>query len=341
MTRTKQSRTSAIKSAAARPFWSNFSRLYWEKKPVAFKSSRSPQKSDVAFPNVTAIDSKEIFNLLVKYCDRCRKRDSVDGIKFYVNSVRLESFEAIEHLPVTTDLSLEGYNRRISAEFSDYGLVCDELMQVLPSSDVKREVLGRFVRGLYEFTGIPNRFSEMGLYLGNYKRTPFGVHIDPCSVFSIPVVGRKTFRLWDPAFVAKHPELKEAFSYEEFKKNSVVLSASPGDLAYWPSTYWHIAESDGSFTCTWSIGIWVDRPLSEVTVEALTPLIEKSLGTKGTCTSLRSGSSGKASSKTLRENLPAELKQAAVVISKLSKSQIEKVLEKWWRDHANRDGFKS
>ncbi len=180
--------------SSARLFWSNFSRVYWEKKPVAIKSAALP-----------AIGPEEIFKLLVKYCDRCRKRDSVDGIKFYVDGVRLESFEAIEHLPVAKDLSLEGYNRRISAEFCDYGLVCDELMQVLPSGDAKREALGEFVRGLYEFTGIPNRFAEMGLYLGNYKRTPFGVHIDPCSVFSIPVIGEKTFRLWDPAFVKKIP----------------------------------------------------------------------------------------------------------------------------------------
>lgn len=339
---------------ATRPFWSNFSRVYWEKKPGAFPSVAATTSA------ITAIDALEIFKLLVKYSDRCRERDSLDGLKFYVDGVRLESFEALEHLPVSSDLTLEGYHQRMSADFSDYGLVCDELMQVLPkpgsSSKSKspnvaiREILGSFVRGLYEFTGIPNRFSEMGLYLGNYKRTPFGVHVDPCGVFSIPVIGQKTFRLWDPAFVEKNTELKEAFSYEEFKKKSVVITAGVGDVTYWPSSYWHIAENDGTFNCTWSIGVWVDRPLSDVVIETLTPLIAKSLGAIGKRTTLKlpnnvakehNRTATNAASRTSGAELPPELAAAAKTISKLSESQIQKILTKWWRDHKNRDGFNS
>ncbi len=319
--------------------WSTFSRKYWEKKPTTFRAPT--ERADAAGASGAAdaigvIDAAEIFRLLVKYSDRCRKLDSCEGVKFYVDGVRLESFETIDLLPVKNDKSLQGYHQRMNSQFKDYGLVCDELLQVLDSSPRARAALRKFLRGLYEFVGVPNRFAELGLYLGNYRKTPFGVHVDPCGVFSFPVVGQKTFRLWDPAFVEKNPELKEAFSYDEFKKKSYVMQVGPGDISYWPSTHWHIAESDGSFSCTWSIGIWVDRPLSDVITSALAPQIAKSLGPRGKRTTLRSTSPRPTSA----EALPEDLALAAKAISNLSEAQIRKLLAKWWRDHYRRDGLK-
>lgn len=310
--------------------WSGFARANWEKSPVALKAT----SSELANASAKFLDAKKIFQLLVKFSERCRKSGTCDGIKFYVNGVRLEPFEAIDQLPDSNDLSLESYHQRMLQQFDDYGLVCDGLLEVLGSSD--RRKLGSFLRGLYKFTGIPNRFAELGLYLGNYKRTPFGVHVDPCGVMSFPVVGRKTFRLWTPDFVAKNPELQEAFSYDEFKKKSYVLTAERGDMTYWPSSYWHIAEGDGEFSCTWSLGIWVDRPLTDVVVSALSPVIKKSLGHAGARTSLPFA---KLSTNSPAE-LPTELKEAAKKISNLSVRDVEKVLVQWWRDHAGRDGFK-
>ena len=357
---------SAIAPSAAAPFasaqfWSDFSRKYWEKKPVLFSNVAGPSGAKIS---ILAIDAAEVFRLLVAYCDLCRDRDSIEGIKFYVDGVRLESFEAIEHLPVANDKSLEGYDRRMRRQFKDYGLVCDELMQV---SQKNWNLLGDFMNGLYSYVGIPNRFAELGLYLGNYRKTPFGVHVDRCGVISIPVVGHKVFRIWEPEFVEKHPELKEAFSYDEFKNDSEVLNASIGDITYWPSHAWHIAESDGAFSCTWSIGIWVDRPLSDVAINALSPLITKSLGSSGRKTSIKRDGSDERSGvqhqndlpnqadptqknnsrkrnvqKTASsQNLPPELKSAAAAIAKLSKKEIETALLKWWREQSKLNGFKN
>lgn len=306
---------------ASEKFWSVFSRAHWEKKPVIFRN--------LAKTSIMAIDATEVFKLLIAYCDLCRDRHSIDGIKFYVDGVRLEPFEAIEHLPVLADKSLEGYDRRLRTQFKDYALVCDELMQV---GRAHWTLLGDFVNGLYSHVGRPNRFAELGLYLGNYRRTPFGVHVDRCGVISIPVVGRKIFRIWKPEFVEKHPELKEAFSYDEFKKDSEVLTASVGDVTYWPSHSWHIAESDGQFSCTWSIGIWVNRPVTDVVGDALAPLIKKALGSSGRKTSIKPFAN---------EVLPPELKSAAASIAKLSKKEIEAALLKWWSAQSKLNGFKN
>lgn len=46
-------------------------------------------------------------------------------------------------------------------------------------------------------------------------------------------------------------------------------------MTYWPSSAWHIAESDGAFSATWSFGSWVDRTHGEVFSEGLADLFSK------------------------------------------------------------------
>lgn len=308
----------------SKTFWANFARRHWEKSPVAF------HKADVSGADIFSLDATNVFDLLVRYCDQCRADDTTDGLKFYVDGIRLESFETLEHLPVKSDKSLHGYHRRMEAQFDDYGLVCDELMQV---NDRRWGVVHTFMDSLYEHVGMPNRFCEIGLYLGNYKKTPFGIHIDKCGVLSFPIVGSKKFRLWAPKYVKAHPELQESFSYDEFKKQSIVMKVKPGDVAYWPSTYWHIAENAGSFNATWSIGVWVDKTTLDVALEALTPLFEKaitkSLGRERRKTSLRP-----------TKTLPTELKKLSAVIAKIPPAQIENAFKAWWENHLHHRGFK-
>ncbi len=301
-------------------FWSDFGRNFWEKKPGRFDAT-SP---------LSAVD---VFELLVSYCDLCRERDELVGLKFYVDGVCLEPFETFEHLPIRRDQSLEGYHQRMRKQFRDYGLVCDELMWV---NKKHWQSLGRLVTGLYDAVGRPNRFSEMGLYLGNYRKTPFGVHVDKCGVLSFPVVGSKSFRIWDPDFVEANPELKEAFSYEEFKSNSKVLTVRPGEMSYWPSQSWHIAEGDGKFSCTWSIGVWVDRTLTDVASDSLSKFLAKKLGAVGRKTVLRLPKPASKGAK-----FPSELKLIAKKIAGLSEREIKLELERWWTSQSKLNGFKN
>ena len=308
-----------------RDFWKSFAKTHWEKSPVVFNNISG---------DVSEIKAADIFRLLVLYCDRARKLDSLDGLKFYVDGVRLEVFEAIELLPVAEDKSLVGYNRRMEKQFRDYGLVCDKLMDVMqgPEEKIRSSIFG-FMNGLYESSGVPNRFSEIGLYLGNYRKTPFGVHVDKCGVISLPVVGKKKFRLWTPEFVEQHPELKESFQYDEFKKQSKILSCETGDIAYWPSSHWHIAESDGKFSATWSIGIWVDQTTTDLATKLVTAHIEKtirkSLGKKASKTSHTPG------------KMPKELREAAKALGSMSKNEIRQIFEAWWHDHSRHSAFKT
>ncbi len=247
-------------------FWKNFTQRVWENKSIVAKNFTSPLRD---------INHEQIFEMLVEYSARCRKQKSADGFKLYVDGHRLHLDEVLQFLPSRRDKSLIGYHERMGPIFSDYCLVCDELLQV---SKKTWQPLFSFTKNLFSHVGFPNQFVELGLYLGNYKKTPFGVHVDGCGVFSFPIVGNKIFRIWAPNFVKKHPELDRALNYTRFKKDSQILKAAPGDMAYWPSSAWHIAESNGSFSATWSLGVWVDRPHHANVESAVRPLLLNTLG---------------------------------------------------------------
>ncbi|MBK7893053.1 MAG: hypothetical protein IPJ84_20015 [Bdellovibrionales bacterium] len=185
-------------------FWTQFAQKTWEKKTLALKQVDS---------SLLLIDAAQIFTLLVRYSDRCRKTKTLDGLKLYLDGERQYSDEVLELLPRKRDGSLEGYHSRMNEMFADYCLVCDELLQL--DLELWRELL-TFTNSLHQHVGLPNRFSEIGLYLGNYKKTPFGVHVDNCGVFSFPIAGTKRFRIWKPELVKKHPELVRSHRYDKF-----------------------------------------------------------------------------------------------------------------------------
>ncbi len=308
-------------------FWANFSKRIWEKKPLVLRNVKSP---------LLEIDETEIFKLLVLSSDRCRKLNSGLGFKFYINGIQAHPEDVVQILPVKKDKNLRGYHKRMSAIFADYCLVCDELLKTNAN---KQALLADFTKELYRHTGFPNRFSEMGLYLGNYRKTPFGVHVDRCGVFSFPVVGQKKFRLWTSSYVKKNPKLDRAFSYEKYKKNSRVITAKAGDITYWPSSAWHIAESDGAFNATWSLGVWVDKPHKATFSESLNQLLAEKLGTRGNAPSTAFKNLYEASGEVTQ--LPKAFLQSIELLKSLTSVELEENFLKFWMVHISLQGFKN
>lgn len=307
-------------------FWAQFAKKNWEKKPLHCKKIQS---------SITAINEEQVFKMLVDYADHCRKDKSASGFKLFVQGEIQHEEDVLQILPVKKDKNLLGYHERMEKIFSDYCLVCDELLQV---SQGQLENLKSFTNTLYSHVGFPFRFAEIGLYLGNYRTTPFGVHLDGCGVFSFPVVGKKKFRLWTPQFGKKHPELDRSHRYSKFIKDSKVMEAVPGDMTYWPSSAWHIAESDGTFNATWSLGVWVDRTFQENFEQALSPLLKKSLlelADKKTCTLDPIQLDGEVN------QLPKDYQQAIVRVLKLSQEQLQDTMMIEWLKHASMHGLKS
>ena len=322
--------SSSKKVAPARldqKFWKGFAKNYWEKKPLFVANFNS---------SLREMSEGEVFDLLILYSNQCRQLGNPEGFKFYINGFQCGAEDVLQVLPEKRDKTFLGYHARMKVLFSDYCLVCDELLR---TNHQKQHLLTDFTDELYRKVGFPNRFSEMGLYLGNYRKTPFGVHVDSCGVFSFPLVGKKRFRLWTSAFVKKHPGLDRAFKYDKYKKDSQLMDAGPGDMTYWPSSAWHIAESDGSFSATWSLGVWVDQPHTELVSEGLKQLIEKKLGP--------AGKSATTQFETLHSNsgevlvLPEAFRLSLELLQNLSSLELQESFLKFWMKHISLQGFKS
>ncbi|MEK2690840.1 JmjC domain-containing protein [Bdellovibrio sp. GT3] len=308
-------------------FWRSFAKNHWEKKPLLLRNVKS---------GLLEMSAAEIFDLLVLFADRCRELNDPTGFKFYTEGVKADAEDVLYVLPLKSDKSLAGYHKRMNSQFPDYCLVCDELLQV---NLKKQNLLTEFTDELYRHVGFPNRFSEMGLYLGNYKKTPFGVHVDSCGVFSFPVAGTKKFRLWSAAYGDQHPELDRTFNYEKHKKHSQLLEVGPGDMTYWPSSEWHIAESDGSFSATWSLGVWVDKQHKDMFSDSLKNLLDAKLGAAGTqvTTTFKSlhGNSGEVT------ELPPAYVQSLKLLQKMNPLELQDALLQDWMKHISLQGFKS
>jgi hypothetical protein len=308
-------------------FWKHFATKYWEKETFIAKGIDSA---------ILQIDESAIFELLVQYSDICRKKKDPEGFKLFIDGVKTYPEEVLLYLPRKSDKSLQGYNSRVSKTFDDYCLVCDELLRVFAD---KLEALIEFSQGLYNQVGLPNRFSEIGLYLGNYKKTPFGVHVDNCGVFSFPIVGRKKFRIWKPDYVAKNPNIVRAISYAKHLKHSQLIDIGPGDMSYWPSSAWHVAESDGTFNTTWSLGVWTDITHAETFSKVLQNHLAQKLGPLGqtsmTPLDCKISENGELS------GLPSSFKKSIKTLQQLTTSELEDTFIKAWLSHHSMQGFKT
>ncbi len=308
-------------------FWIGFARNHWERKALHLKNLKSA---------ITDISEKDVFAMLVDYANQCRKMKDPNGFKFFIHGYRASDADVLQVLPTKKDKNFFGYHERMKHLFQDYCLVCDELLNV--SAEHQKALLS-FTQDLYKHVGFPNRFTEIGLYLGNYKKTPFGVHVDSCGVFSFPVTGVKKFRLWKPNYVEKHPDLNRAHTYSKHKANSELMVAKPGDMTYWPSSAWHIAESNGEFSATWSLGVWVDKPHNEVLANVLKEFIQhKTLADLDSVTTEFDSLHNEGGE---IKNLPKSYKESLQALSRLSSSEIELALKLHWLRHVSTYGFKT
>ena len=308
-------------------FWIRFSKKYWEKKSLVLKNIES---------NLLELDEREVFKLVVSAADQSRRDRTPLGFKFFVNGYRSSEEETLFVLPKKSDRTLIGYNERMERIYQDYCLVCDELLQV---NQDKQILLNQFTRQLYRRAGFPNRFTEMGLYLGNYRKTPFGVHIDRCGVFSFPVVGEKRFREWSSSYVKKNPDLERSFRYAKHKSSSTLLQAKPGDMTYWPSTSWHIAESDGRFSATWSLGVWVDRPTRDVIGDQLISLLAQKMGSAVDATTISATEFAGIDGQIFA--IPKIFDQAISAFQKLSNAELEDSFREIWMKQIAGHGMKT
>jgi 50S ribosomal protein L16 3-hydroxylase len=240
-------------------FWRMFTKTYWNRRPTVI---RAPFRSSIVTP-------AEVFRAVVSATQRLR--EPTDDFIFHIDSGRVVLDADLDRwLPRADDGSIERYFSRIARTSArrQVAIFVKDFQVELGWVFFRR--LRQFLKGFYEFEGVPAMRAEVGLFFGNYQRSNSGVHRDSADIFCFVVDGRKRIRVWPADAVPSSSPVTGPGSYGRFLKHSICLEGEPGDIIYWPSSYWHVAESGGWLGSSLSVALYYGSGLAR----SMTPGLE-------------------------------------------------------------------
>lgn len=244
--------------ALGRAFWSSFRATHWERMGAVIEQ---PFATPLATP-------AELFDAMLEASDRFRAGDQAVSLEFCVGHTRMLA-NVGRYLPERSDGGSAGYMARVTQQLGGarFGLVVEDAQAYDATLWLR---LRDFLRGLYRHTGLPGDAAKATVFLGNYDRTPFGLHRGSSANFMFVVEGAKRMRTWPDAYFRGKPDLTHRLDYEAYNDDAIVMDANPGDIIFWPSDYWHIGESvDGGFSSAVSVALFMEpRPTAAVIARA-------------------------------------------------------------------------
>jgi hypothetical protein len=208
----KQSARADPSFTLARKFWLRFIRSYWKKKPFLIRKPFAQLISS----------STETFEALLAESEEYRRSNEQIPLDFYIDNKRSQEHETRKYLPQSTDPSLAGYFKRLSKELprSRFALLAQHLQCHHPSLWFR---LREFVHPLLETTGLPGEDTKVTAYMGNYRKTPIGIHPGRSESFLFVTYGVRRIRVWPEAyFRGKEQEFHCSLDYEEHNKGSIL-----------------------------------------------------------------------------------------------------------------------
>jgi len=245
-------RASAVDTASfalPQPFWSTFMRRHWERKPVVFDS-----------PFVAPLTTPEAaFAALVRAASERPRRQLSGDARFYIENAQVLA-DAGRYLPRTSDGSIAGYAARATRQIGGrrFGLVVGRFQVYDEALWFRvREFLGGLVAAAAPRT-MPPGVVNLTLFLGTYRHTPYGVHLGGASNFKFVIAGRKRMRVWHDASVRDKDALSFTNRYRGRLAGSIALDGGPGDVLYFPSDCWHVAEDSGRLSLSISLDLFLE-----------------------------------------------------------------------------------
>jgi len=220
-------------------YWRAFTKTYWNRRPTVI---RAPFPRPIVTPG-------DVLRGVVAAGRHAGL--SGEDLELRIGGRRIV-LDLNRWLPRAKDATLERYLERLkgAGEGGQVFVKVKQFQRDLGWTFYSR--LRQFLQGLYEITGVPSQ-AGVELFLGSYARTPTGVHRDEADVFCIVVEGRKKFRLWPGEAIRSSAPMHGPAPYENYLKRSFCLEGGPGDIIYWPSSYWHVAESEGGMGSSLSV----------------------------------------------------------------------------------------
>lgn len=214
--------------------WERFAETYWNRRPVLYKSVAT-----------APFEVGEVFAATASACAPVPGRAMPSGVQLTVEREQRRVGGGL--LPTASDRDFDGYQRRVTTALagSRYALT----INAFHSHEWRlwhRE--RRFYRRLWEQVGIPLTSAITTMFHGTYEHSPIGVHKDRFATFMFGLKGDKRMRFWPVRPWTE--DVSSVVDYAEYLPASTVVEVEPGDLLYWPSTYYHVGESGGGAPAT-------------------------------------------------------------------------------------------
>jgi len=299
-------------------FWEDFVRSQWKQGPVLL-----PQ----VFPEPLA-SVQEITSILRHTADAYRRRVLRTNMSLYVNRGKLEA--DIEHYLITSgDSTFAEYCERIDRD----PLVKEFTLSLFGCQVYHPALWARtrtFLEGLYAQTGYVIGHADVDIFVGNYRRTPVGIHRDAASNFSFVVHGKKEMMFWPPEAISRDPHSCADRNFP----GSTPIQGSRGDIIFWPFDYWHIATSDVGWAVTLNVAIYLTGPFA---------LLLRGLGSDPRLKALPSSmDSGSATDGPEEHSLPQGLRHGLDLYrGALNHQSLDDTLSELWIRRVSAGGFAS
>jgi len=307
--------------------WDTFVTRYWNQRPVLYQGTGASPFVEADVFDAAAGASRGGLAAPTGF----EARTDIQFTLGAEQQVQLEPW-----LPRDADGSLDGYDARLAATLGTrrYALILSRL-HAHGFALWSRE--RAFFAALWRRVGLPLTGGITTLFHGNYEHSPVGVHLDRFTTFLFALRGRKRMRFW-----SKRPwslPVSTLVDYAPYLADSFVAEVEPGDILYWPSTYYHVGESVGRGVATSvNVGIPISGQQAHYDVEDLlraghgeaprarpaSPLVRGALTSNGV----------------LPRTLPAALRNAARALRETSRvSRTHTNLQTLWLNRLSAGGF--
>lgn len=258
-----------------RDFWKEFVDRYWGRRPAVI---RQPFAHAIASP-------EDVFGAMVAATNRLRA-DTQDFV-LTIDGVRVGA-DVERWLPRKKDRSLGRLTARMAGDLPGSSFaVFIRAFQLELGWDFWLRVR-HFLSGLYATVGVPADRAEIDLFAGTYERSRHGIHLDSADVFLFVIEGRKRIRLWPGSVFPDGNYWYGRGEKDRRLSRSSVLDGEPGDILYWPSSYWHVGESRGGPVSSLSLGLYRQDSLAATAARVFADEATRELGADNFIDSLAS-----------------------------------------------------
>lgn len=213
---------------------------YWERRPVLIKRP---------FPH-SIISPKEMFAAVVNAAARQSQGERDAVLAFQIEGEQVKA-DPRKFLPRPGDQTMSGYADRLARMLRGrrFALIVEEIQMEAPQVWLR---FREFLCGLSRVGMVPARV-KASVFVGNYKITPAGLHRGNSANFKFVVQGRKKLRLWPDKLFRGKKNLTGTLDVGRFIPAATTLEGHPGDIIYWPSDRWHVAECVGGLAVSVSL----------------------------------------------------------------------------------------